>query len=394
MATFFIDTFWITVIMLWLALIVLYFLLTNRKSLERKGHHEKYISYLRKSHLIRILLIAVLMPLLILLSGYIIYLITGTLRDEVQLAYIVVVLLILVIPFKIADERINQKRIRELALETSEKVAVDMNYKALHLIFNPFWELLLAPITLLYGILYLGIEQWIIYLFLLIPWLMYFNIRGTRYQTRPYLKDNYKYMFSFNIFNFLFFLSYFCAYYLIRLKDLNADSSLVLLIVGLILILGLLGRICIYLANYREFNKLLSGAQDLSRTSLSRKVIFLASGYLILLILSGASLAFSLISPSKVEVGVVQEKYLIHTDHSRSDTLMIIQSNLQDSWFTYEAEDFSGELKMECRVRLSTSQRMKTYHICCPALFEELPLGSIVKFEYGSGSTITGLVDY
>jgi hypothetical protein len=394
MTSFFIDTFWITVFILWLALIILYFILTNRKSLERKGHHEKYITYLRKSHLFRILLIAVLMPLLILLSGYIIYLITGTLTDEVQLAYIIVVLIILVIPIKIVDERINQKKIKELALETSEKVAVDMNYKALHLIFNPPWELILAPITLLYGIFYLGIEQWIIYLFLLIPWLMYFNIRGTRYQTRPYLNDNYKYMFAFNVFNFLFFLSYFCTYYLIRLKDLNSDSSPVLLIVGLLIILGLLGRVCIYLANYREFNKLLSGVQDQSRTSLSRKMIFLVSGYLILFTLSGASLTFDLIRPGKVEVGVVQEKYLIHTDHIHSDTLLMIQSNLQDSGFFYEEQDFPGELKMECKVRLSTSQRMKTYHICCPTLFEELPIGSIVKFEYGNGSIITELVDY
>ena len=79
--------FWITVIMLWAALIILYFILTNKKSLERKGHQEKYIAYLRKSHRIRIILIAVLMPLLILLAGWIISKITGPLTDEVQIAY-------------------------------------------------------------------------------------------------------------------------------------------------------------------------------------------------------------------------------------------------------------------------------------------------------------------
>ena len=61
MDSLFKDTYWITVIILWTALLILYFILTNRKSLERKGHQEKYIAYLRKSHRIRILIIAVLM---------------------------------------------------------------------------------------------------------------------------------------------------------------------------------------------------------------------------------------------------------------------------------------------------------------------------------------------
>jgi hypothetical protein len=211
MEPFFIKTFWITVIMLWIALVILYFILTSKRLLERKGHHEKYIAYLRKSHLIRICLMAVLMPLLILISAWIIFKLTGRLEDEAQLAYIVLVLIVLVVPFKFIDERINQKRIRDLALETQEKIAVDLNYRSLHLIFNPVWELILAPMVLSYGILFLKIEQWIVYLFLIIPWFMYLNIRGTRYQTRPYLEDNYKYVFTFNIFNFLFFLAFFCA---------------------------------------------------------------------------------------------------------------------------------------------------------------------------------------
>ena len=162
METFFIKTFWITVIMMWAALLVLYFILTNRASMQRKGHNEKYIAYLRRSHTIRILLIAVLLPVLILLSGWIVTLLTGPLTGEVQMAYIVVVLILLVIPFKFADERINQRRIRELAMETREKVAVDLNYRILHRIYNPLWELVLGPTAFFYGFFYLRIEQWII----------------------------------------------------------------------------------------------------------------------------------------------------------------------------------------------------------------------------------------
>jgi len=201
MEAFFVKIFWFTVGMLWVALFILYFILTNKGSLQRKGHSEKYIAYLRRSHSIRIVLIAILLPLLILLSAWIISLITGPLTEEVQLGYIILLLILLVSPFKFIDERINQRKIRELALETREKVAVDLNFKVLHQIYHPLWELLLGPTAFLYGFFYLRIEQWIIYLFLLFPWFMYLNLRGMRYQTRPYLMDNYKYTFSFNILN-------------------------------------------------------------------------------------------------------------------------------------------------------------------------------------------------
>jgi ABC-type multidrug transport system fused ATPase/permease subunit len=394
MEAFFIKTFWITVIMLWIALVILYIILTNRKSLERKGHQEKYIAYLRKSHLIRICLIAVLMPLLILISAWIIYKITGKLEEEVQLAYIVLVLIALVVPFKYIDERINQKRIRELALETKEKIAVDLNYKALHLIFNPVWELILAPLALSYGILFLRIEQWIVYLFLIIPWLMYLNIRGTRYQTRPYLKDNYKYIFTFNIFNFLFFLAYFCAYYLIRLQDFTpGEPSIWLLLAGGLIILGLVSRIALYLANFKAFNRSISESSERMQASNTRKLVFVAGGVFLLLALSGVSVATGLLHKSQMEVGVVKQKYLIHAYRGSNDTLLLVDNDHRGSFLDYQAGDFPGELRRECKVTLSTSHRTKTYQVCCPGEFEDLPIGITVKFEYAKGRTITGLVD-
>ena len=394
MEPFFIKTFWITVIMLWIALVILYFILTNKQSLEKKGHHEKYIAYLRKSHLIRIILIAVLMPLLILVSGWIIFKITGRLEDEAQLGYIVVVLIALVVPFKFIDERINQKRIRDLALETQEKIAVDLNYRALHLIFNPLWELILAPLVLCYGILYLKIEQWIVYLFLIIPWFMYLNIRGTRYQTRPYLKDNYKYIFTFNIYNFLFFLSFFCAYYLKSLQEFAQEgSSFWLPLAGGLLIVGQVSRVALYLANFKAFNQSISGNAGRSQASPIRKLVFVVAGVFLILALSGISVATGLLHENHTEVGVVKQKYLIHAHREVYDTLLIVDNENRGSFLDYHAEDFPGVLKRECRITLSTSQRTKTYQVCCPEVFEELPTGIIVKFKYAQGPTITKLMD-
>lgn len=395
-------------IILWVALIILYFILTDRRSLEKKGHHEKYIEYLRKSHLIRICFIAVVLPLLMLLSAWIVSLLTGELKEEVQLGYIVVVLIVLVIPFKFIDERITQRRIRELALETHEKVAVDLNYKTLHMIYNPLWEIILGPAALLYGVYFLQIEQWVVYLFLLIPWFMYLNIRGTRYQTRPYLRDNYKYMFSFNIFNFLFFLLYFCGYYLLKLQDFTASlegpgssgsfpesmPSLFLLLAGFLIILALMARVAVYLANYRAFNKAISGDHATPGTSLLRKVIFLAVGLFILLAISGTALMTGLLKSSQMEVGVVSEKYMIHRHQGINDTLLVIDQTRQESFVQLNGQEYPGDLKMACTVRLSRSDREKSYDICCRSIFQELPVGTIVKFEYAPGPAITRLVDY
>lgn len=398
MEAFFIKTFWITVIMMWAALLILYIILTNRASLQRKGHSEKYISYLRRSHTIRIILIAVLLPAIILLSGWIVTLLTGPLTEEVQMAYIVVVLILLVIPFKFADERINQRRIRELAIETREKVAVDLNYRILHRIYNPLWELVLGPMAFFYGFFYLRIEQWIIYLFLLFPWFMYLNLRGTRYQTRPYLQDNYKYTFSFNIFNFLFFLLYFSAYYLTKAKQVFSDTltsaSILLLLAGLLLMLGLVSRICIYLANYRGFSRAISGRDNEDAPPpKSRKIAFLVSGIALMFSLMGIASLTGILRGQHVEVGKVHQKYIMQEHQGHCDTLLVI-----DQYFSMQEDSYTDylrmpDVKLSCRIILSRTEQLKDYEVCCASTFRDLQAGQIIKFEYGSGPSILRIID-
>lgn len=397
MEAFFVKTFWITVIFLWVALLILYFILTNRGSLQRKGHSEEYIAYLRRSNTIRIALIAILLPLLILLSALIISLITGPLNQEVQLGYIILLLILLVSPFKYVDERMNQKRIRELALETKEKVAVDLNYKVLHQIYNPLWELVLGPLAFFYGFFYLRIEQWIIYLFLLFPWFMYLNLRGTRYQTRPYLKDNYMYTFSFNIFNFLFFLFYFVMYYLIMVQNLTGDSagakSYLLLLAGLVIILALTVRTTIYLANFSAFNKAISGEGDGLKTTALRKLVFSLSGAALLFAISGMVLLSGMTDNKKIEVGKIQQKFILQDQGEYNDTLLIINKYHSMNEESYDSFFQMEDVKLSCKVILSRTEQERSYDICCPNTFKALPVGQIVKFEYGSGPSITRIID-
>lgn len=380
MEPIFVRTFWITVTMLWVALVLLYFILTNRRSLQRKGHKQEYIDYLRRSHLIRICIIAVVLPVLILCSAWIVSKLTGTLADEAQLGYIVVVLIVLVIPFKFIDDRINQKKIRELALETREKVTIDLNYKTLHLIFNPWIELFLGISSALYGVFYLHIEQWIVYLFLLFPWFMYLNIRGIRYQTRPYLMDNYKYLYAFNLFSYTFFLFFFIAYLINRgseLVDLFNSGfasgfnnsylpSILLLLVGVLIALGNAGRIGLYLSNYKSFNHEINGTPDTSRSHFPRKLLFLAISVLIVLSLSGLGIMSGLTGNDRSEVGMVLEKYIIEE---------------------------KGDSIMYCSIELCDNQKSKDYRVCCISTYEKLTPNVLVKFRCEGGNTITEVIE-
>ena len=394
--------------MLWTALIILYFILTNENSLRRKGHSEEYIAYLRRSHTVRILIIAVVLPLLILLSAWIVTLITGPLTSERQLAYIVVVLIVLVVPFKFVDERINQRKIRELALKNREQIAIDLNYRTLHLIYQPKWELILGVAALIYGIWYLRIEQWIIYLFLLFPWFMYLNIRGTRYQTRPYLTDNYKYMFTFNIFSFLFFLLYFCLYFVraadayfsrgvtTRFQEYGGSGTMELLILclGTVIMLGLIGRISVYLSNYGAFNRAMKGEGEGEGASMQRRWITFLGILTAIPALSGMIVFSGGMGADRIEVGMVLEKYVVDLSGPVPDTLFLADRTSDGLTGGAYPRHISDQISLGCEIRLSRSGRVVGYHVCCPDLFRELPVGSVIKYRYGSGPSIEKLIEY
>jgi hypothetical protein len=423
MDLFFVTAFWATMIMLGIALLVLYFILTNKSSLRRKGYQEEYIKYLRKSHLIRICSIAVVLPLIILFSAWIVSKITGELTEEVQMAYIVIIMFVLVIPFKYIDETLNQKRIRKLAIDTHEKVVIDLHYRTLHLIFHPWFELILAASALAYGVLWLKIEQWVVYFFLVIPWFMYFTIRGTRYQVRPYLKDNYQYLFTFNLFNFLLFFLYFFSNLVIRMREtLDAYATDIMestygiqpvlwLIIGIIISIGWLGRIAIYLANYRQFSAEINGRETPAENPGSRRLWFFSASLILLMLLFGLGMKTDVLRQGRTQVGRVLEKYIIDQDSGSADTLAIIDhrgvfytaqaagyaSGLEQSDVprieAFLQENKDRNLRLYCRIEECRSKDVRSFEICCAKTFDSMPLEALIKFEYSFPNTITGLID-
>jgi hypothetical protein len=394
--------FWSSNLTVWLALIIAYMVLTSTRLLKKKGYTPEYINFLKRSQSIRILSVMVLFPVLEVISALIVRQLTGPLVGVEQAGYIVLVLFFLVIPLKYLDETLNRLWLKRLALDTGSKVVVDMKYQTLHLIFRPSWEVILGIACLAYGIFVLHVEYWMIYLHLILPWFMYFTARGTRYQTRPYLKDNYLWLFVFNVLNFSVIMVFFSLF---LFRQYHALVPWMILS-GIALIVALAGKLAYYLVQYPRFRKELSGVHEASKPPRFRTIalmiilgiVTLGSGY----ILGNAS-------SHGVDVGNVSQKYIVHFDGERKDTLLLISTErieLYDTNYRFllnggsleegnletlanqEADALEFHLKMDLTV---TKQSADFIVGLCQ--YRNVEINSLIKFRYNH-NVITELIDY
>jgi len=413
METFFVKVFWLTNILLWIALLILYFILTNKSSLEKKGYTKKYIEFIRKSQRMRIISIAIIMPLLELISALIVYLLTGPLLTENQLAYIIILLFVLIVPFKLLDEKISKNKLKDLALETKEKIAIDLNFQTLHLIFNPKLELLITASAFFFGIIFLKIEVWIVYIFLILPWLMYFTMRGMKYQTKPYLVDNYKYMFAFNTFSFLFFFVYYHSSLLSKISeslfmanttvmDINQGEFLpllILLLAGFLISILLLGRVAVYISNYKKFKSDIKGLSEKVRNSFARRLIFVSAAMIILLVFTGLGLFTDIITKRNNEVGKVLKKYAIDFSGAQADTIILVPNSISynpiasNEMVQNDYVQGNKFVKLFCEIEVCNANKVKRFEICCYQTFNKLLPETIIKFTYDSNRIITRLIE-
>lgn len=424
MDNLFIKTFWFTNMVLWVVLSGFYLYTTNKGLLVKKGYSQKYISYFRRSQTIRIVLIALVLPVLEIVSALIVNWFSGKLVWPGHLPLVAVTLVVLTIPFKYFDESFHQKKLKQLATETGEDIAIDFSFRTLYLIFNPALELGLAIAGLLYGMLFLRIEQWTVSLFLLFPWLMYFTARGTRYQTKPILKDNYRYMFFFNLLSFALFFVYFFSNLMIRITEavqtvagsativlVERFPVIVLLLAGLLIGALLFGRIFMYIGNYRQFHREISG-HGKSTDSTARKLLFPFVSVGGLLIFTWIALFAGMFETNRLQVGEVLEKYIISQTEGVKDTVIVIdaggvtvKNELYNDWLNKEndADKLVNELKSRCcppdliyscRIKLCTKDKTEDYTACCFKTLDTLPFNTPVKFEYNTANEIVAMVGY
>lgn len=210
--TYLILLFTTSCVATWVFLILFYMYHTSRKRLIENGYPTAYIEFLKKDYRKRSIGIAVAIPLL-LGSAYSMYwLIFGIPESHNRLLLIFIIFLVLVLPFPILDLRRSRKEYKKLAIETQSEIIIDLKHKVLHQIFNPLLESIFFILFLIYYFSTRSIIPPIVFIHLVIPWLIYFSARNSKFLTRPLMKDGYFLMLAVISLNYLIVWFYIYRY--------------------------------------------------------------------------------------------------------------------------------------------------------------------------------------
>jgi len=236
--------FGVIVAALWLMLLIVVLYRSNTSVLRRKGLSDEYIQFIKSDVLKRSLGIALVVPLLLLLSSFIVWLVAGTLESPELLPYVVLVFTVLVIPFPILDVIKTNRKFKDLARATNTEVVFDFNYRILHLVFNPTLEMVTGIIYVLYFFVFV---EWfhVAFLHLALMWFLYFSARSGNYLTRPLLKDGYIYLYAILAINQLILIYHLMnvVAHIYSCADCYEPTGIAL---GLLLGLSLLGKLIYY----------------------------------------------------------------------------------------------------------------------------------------------------
>jgi len=255
------SVFWISCIILWVFLLAVTLYQTNRGILERKGYSEAYVAYLRRSGLRRNTGIAIVVPLLGIVAGVLVYAVAGDIDMPEHAGYVLLLWLLLIIPFPIIDHRRSAKETKEIVLKTGATVVVDLNYRVLHLVFQPRLEALLAILYIVYFVFFFGPFH-IALIHVALLWVIYATARFGRHVTPPAMRDAYLFLFTFIMVNqalLLFHLVREMLHWNACCAEEGADLRLIL---GTILAAALVLKALVSLLRLPEFNARLKGAQS------------------------------------------------------------------------------------------------------------------------------------
>ncbi len=185
---------------LWLFLGITTILLFRTSRLRRKGHDERYIAFLQRENRVRCLGIAIVMPLFALLSALAVTAVYGGITTYEHFLYVCLLTLIIILPFPILDTIQSRKKQKAMVIDLKQTVVIDWNSRTWHLVFNPWWEIVLALAVAGYCA-WLGVYFHLAMLHIGILWLLYLAARGGRYLTAPSLNDLYQYNLVFMVIN-------------------------------------------------------------------------------------------------------------------------------------------------------------------------------------------------
>jgi len=185
---------------LWLFLGLTTIVLFRTSRLRGRGHDERFVTFLQRENRVRCLGIAIVVPLLALLSGLAVTAVFGGITTYRHFLYVCLLTLIGIMPFPILDSIRSRKKQKAMALNLKQTVVIDWNYRTWHLVFRPGWEIASALALIAYDI-WLGVYFHLALLHVGILWLLYLAARGGKYLTGPSLSDLYQYNLVFMVIN-------------------------------------------------------------------------------------------------------------------------------------------------------------------------------------------------
>lgn len=185
---------------LWLFLAFTTILLFGTRRLRRKGYDDRHIAFLQRENRNRCLGIAIVLPLLALLSALVVSSVFGGITTYEHFLYVCLLTVIAVIPFPILDYIQSRKKQKAIAMDLKQVIVIDWNHRIWHLVFKPSWEIASGLAVVVYCA-WLGLYFHLAMLHIGILWLLYQAARGGKYLTGPSMSDLYQYNFVFMVIN-------------------------------------------------------------------------------------------------------------------------------------------------------------------------------------------------
>lgn len=182
-------------VVLIISLLLIYFYYTNTSLLKKRGFNQEFIKFKKKDYSKRILGLIIAIPVIELISGLITYLIFDELSDMIHLMVAFILFVVLIIPFAIIDNRFTAKQQNELMQRTRSLVAVDLNHRIFHLVFNPFLEIAAVVLVLTFFIGFIEFISPLILVHIALIWFIYLMIRRMRNMNKPLIRESYYFTF-------------------------------------------------------------------------------------------------------------------------------------------------------------------------------------------------------
>ncbi|MFC1553453.1 hypothetical protein ACFL7D_02355 [candidate division KSB1 bacterium] len=169
--------------------------LFSPKRLRKKGYSEEYINITHKQAIIGIRVFLSIFIAAQIIETVILVLMGYSITTELYFRYISSVATfigwIAIAVYLFFFNKKYEKELKELAIETDSEVVIDFKFRALKMIINWKLEIPASLILIYYTFMYFN-HRPILYLYALIPWIIFLKLYKMKYQVQATIRNSYK----------------------------------------------------------------------------------------------------------------------------------------------------------------------------------------------------------